>query len=81
MKYLLEKEERLLLAVLKESKSATRDYMLIDLILNTGLRLNEVRSLTVRDVKESVAIRSHLIVRPETAKRGKSREIRLSVII
>ncbi len=75
MKYLLEQEERLLLAALKDSKSAVRDYMLIDLILNTGLRLNEVRNLTVEDVRESVSIRSHLTVRPETAKRCKAREI------
>lgn len=78
MKYLLEHEQRQLLKILRDSKRARRDYMIIDLILHTGLRLQELRLLNLGDVYDGMTIRSHLVVRPETAKRCKEREIFLN---
>lgn len=78
MKYLLEAEERKLLKVLKDSKSATRDYAIISLVLHTGLRLQECRLLNMGDIWDGYSIRRHLLVRPETAKRCKAREIPLN---
>lgn len=78
MKYLFENEERQLLKLLRDSKSAIRDKTIIELVLNMGLRVQEVRLLNVSDVWNGLTLRSHLIVRPETAKRCKSREVFLN---
>jgi len=78
MKYLLEPEERKLLQELRDSKSATRDRTIIELVLNTGLRVQETRFLNVEDVWNGYEIRRHLVVRPETAKRCKAREVPLN---
>lgn len=76
MKYLTLEEEKKLAKVLKDSKSAGRDYAIIDLILNTGLRCQECRLLTVGDVFNK-EIRQELTVQKENAKRGKARTIPL----
>lgn len=81
MKYLMEHEERELLKVLRDSKSALRDRIIIELVLHTGLRIQEVRLLNVGDVYDGLKIRSHLMVRPETAKRCKAREVYLNKYI
>ncbi len=78
MKYLLETEERALLKTLRDSKSATRDRTIVELVLHTGLRVQEVRLLNVGDVFNGMAIRDHLVVRAETAKRGRAREVYLN---
>ncbi len=78
MKYLLEHEERRLLKLLRDSKSAIRGKTIIELVLNTGLRVQEVRLLNVSDIWNGLTLRSHLVVRPETAKRCKSREVFLN---
>lgn len=78
MKYLLEHEERTLLKALRDSKSATRDLTIIELVLHTGLRVQELRLLNVGDVFNGIIIRDHLAVRAETAKRCKAREIFLN---
>jgi site-specific recombinase XerD len=78
VKYLLENEERGLLKTLRDSKSATRDRHIIELVLNTGLRVQEVRLLNVGDIFNGMVIRDHLTVRAETAKRCKAREIFLN---
>jgi site-specific recombinase XerD len=78
MKYLLEHEERALLKALRDSKTATRDQTIIELVLHTGLRCQEVRLLNVGDIFNGMVIRDHLMVRAETAKRCKGREIFLN---
>jgi len=81
MKYLMEHEQRQLLKVLRDSKSAARDSTIINLVLHTGLRIQELRLLNVSDVYNGLTLRSHLTVRPETAKRGKEREVYLNKYI
>lgn len=78
MKYLLEHEERELLKTLRDSKSAIRDRTIVELTLNTGLRVQEIRLLNVSDIWNGLTPRSHLVVRPETAKRCKAREVFLN---
>jgi integrase/recombinase XerC len=78
MKYLLESEQRALLKTLRDSKSATRDRAIIELVLHTGLRIQEVRLLNVSDIFNGLVIRDHLTVRAETAKRCKAREVFLN---
>lgn len=78
MKYLLENEERALLKTLRDSKSAARDRTIVELVLHTGLRVQECRLLNVGDVYNGMVIRDHLMVRAETAKRCKAREIFLN---
>lgn len=78
MKYLLETEERVLLKALRDSKSALRDQIIIELVLHTGLRVQELRLLNVGDVFNGLTLRSHMTVRAETAKRCKAREIFLN---
>ena len=78
MKYFLEHEERQLLKTLRDSQSGIRDKTIIELTLNTGLRIQELRLLNVSDVWTGLALRDHLIVRPETAKRAKAREVFLN---
>lgn len=81
MKYLIDIEQRQLLRILRDSRSSRRDLMIIELVLHTGLRLRELRMLNVGDVFNGTYVRSHLIVRAETAKRCKSREIFLNSYI
>lgn len=81
MKYLLEYEQRQLLKTLRDSKTATRDLTIIELCFHTGLRVQELRLLNVGDIFNSMIIRDHLIIRAETAKRCKSREIFLNTHI
>ncbi len=81
MKYLMPEEQKRLLKTLRDSKTATRDYMIIDLVLHTGLRLQEVRMLNVGDVSDGYSVKKYLTVRKEVAKRGKEREIYLTNVI
>ncbi|HAK89894.1 MAG TPA: hypothetical protein DCP24_12705 [Nitrospiraceae bacterium] len=76
MKYLTEKEEKHLLKTVSEvkGKKAERDWMILFLGFNTGLRCSELVGLNVADVRG----RDKLYVRPETAKRSKTRMIPLS---
>jgi len=73
MKYLTEKEEKALLSTIREikGKRAERDYIVIFLGLNTGLRCSEIIGLNIGDVRN----REKLFVRPEIAKRAKARII------
>lgn len=52
IKYLSEEEKRKLLSVLVDRKSAERDYMLFSMVLNVGLRVSELVSLNVGQVRE-----------------------------
>ena len=52
IKYLSEDEKRRLLASLKDRKSAERDYLLFNLMLNTGLRVSELASLSIGHVRD-----------------------------
>ena len=78
MKYLLEHEERALLKTLRDSKTATRDLTIVELVLHTGLRVQELRLLNIGDVFNGMIIRDHLAIRAETAKRCKAREVFLN---
>ncbi len=78
MKYLLEQEERQLLKALRDSRTSLRDLTIIELVLHTGLRIQELRLLNVSDIWNGLTLRSHLVVRAETAKRFKSREVFLN---
>lgn len=81
MKYLIEHEQKQLLKALRDSKTSTRDLTIIDLCLHTGLRIQELRLLKVGDIFNGMVIRDHLLVRAETAKRFKEREIFLNTHI
>jgi integrase/recombinase XerC len=67
MKYLTEAEEKRLLKTVREikGKKAERDYMILFLGFNTGLRLSEIIGLNVGDVRN----KEKLYVRPEMTKR------------
>lgn len=67
MKYLMEYEEKKLLRTVHgtKGKKAERDYMILFLGFNTGLRLMEIISLNVGDVRG----KARLFVRPETTKK------------
>lgn len=69
MKYLPEPEEKKLLRTVKEvkGKKAGRDYMILFLGFNTGLRLSEIIGLNVGDLRG----KEKLYVRPETTKATK----------
>ncbi len=76
MKYLIEKEEKLLLKIVHECKGkrAERDYIILFLGFNTGLRCSEIISLNVGDVRG----KEKLYVHSEIAKRRKARMIPLN---
>lgn len=65
MKYLSLDEQKILLRTVREAKGAERDAVIIELILNTGLRVSETAGLVVGDVRN----KQRLFVRPEIAKR------------
>lgn len=71
MKYLTEHEEKKILRTVRETKGkkAERDYMILSFGFNTGLRLKEIISLNVSDVRG----KERLYVRPETTKKTLSR--------
>jgi len=75
MKYLTMEEQKTLVSTVKETKVAERDFIIIELFLNSGLRVSELAGLLVGDVRN----KDRLYVRPETAKRGKGRFIPLHV--
>ena len=65
MKYLTIDEQKRLVAPVKEVKGAERDHVIIELLLNTGLRVSELAGLLIGDVRN----KQRLFVRPELAKR------------
>jgi len=78
-------ESARLLAVLQAPCNTTkarmlahRNHLLALLMLDAGLRVSEVSRLTIEDLVFDDCPRSFLIVRPEIAKRAKSRQIPLS---
>ena len=71
IKYLNEEEKKKLLSVLRDRKSAERDYFLFDMILNTGLRISELTSLNVGHVHDRKTLEI-------LGKGGKIREIPLN---
>lgn len=70
MKYLTEKEQKHFIKTVHETKGkkAERDYMILLLGFNTGLRLNEMLCLNVGDVRG----KDKLNVRPETTKKTRT---------
>ena len=78
IKYLDDSERTQLLKILADRRSAERDYMIVDLFLNTGLRLSELQVLNVSDVAGE-KIEKTLIVR--NGKGGKTREVPLNTLI
>lgn len=77
MKYLTEKEEKALLKTVREIKGqkAARDLVMIELLLATGLRAQELVGLNVGDVRG----KEKLHVRKEIAKGSKERFIPVCV--
>ena len=71
IKYLCEEEKKKLLTVLRDRKSAERDYFLFSFILNTGLRISELASLNVGQVRNRKTLEI-------LGKGGKIREIPLN---
>lgn len=75
MKYLTLEEQKTLVRTVREVKGADRDGVIIELFLNSGLRVSELAGLLVADVRN----KDRLYVRPETAKRNKGRFVPLHV--
>ena len=78
-------ETNALLEQLRPAKSnsyqfakATRNYTLAVVMLETGLRVNELVNLTLEDLMHDVTPVTTLIVRPEIAKGGRERQIPVS---
>ena len=77
MRVLSNVEQTALLGACAE-KLGQRNTMMIQLMLFTGLRVSEVCGLVFEDLYFQSEPKKFLVVRPETAKGGKSREIPLS---
>lgn len=77
MKYLIEKEQKGFITLLEKRKDAERDYMVIDLAFNAGLRRCELSGLNNGDLRN----KETLVVRKEIAKRSKERELPLNTKI
>jgi site-specific recombinase XerD len=56
LKCLTESERRKLLKALRSHTCTERDHFLIDLVLNTGLRLSELLNLNVGDVQDRTTL-------------------------
>ena len=77
MKYLTQDEQKQLVRTVKETKGAERDYVIIELLLNTGLRASELCAVNVGDVRN----KSRLYVQPKAMKNGRGRFVPLNVRI
>jgi site-specific recombinase XerD len=77
MKYLTLEEQKTLVKSVKETKGAERDYVIIEALLNTGLRASELCAVNVGDVRN----KSRLYVQPEAMKNGRGRFVPLNVRI
>jgi len=77
MKYLTQDEQRALLKTARETKGAERDYVIVELLLNTGLRASEFCAVNVGDVRN----KGRLYVQPEVMKNGRGRFVPLNVRI
>lgn len=77
MKYLTPDEQKRLVKTVKETKGAERDYVIIEMLLNTGLRASEFCAVNVGDVRN----KDRLYVQPEAMKNGRGRFVPLNVRI
>jgi len=77
MKYLTLEEQKRLVKTVKETKGGERDYIIIETLLNTGLRAGELVSLSVGDIRNKL----RLYVQPALAKRNSGGFIPLNVKI
>lgn len=77
MKYLTMEEQKTLVRAAKETKGAERDYVIIETLLNTGLRATELCAVNVGDVRN----KARLYVQPEAMKGGRGRFVPLNVRI
>ena len=75
MKHLTLEEQSLLVKAPKETKGAERDYVIIEMLLNTAFRATEFCMLNVGDVRN----KSRVYIQPINAKRGKGRFVPLNV--
>lgn len=71
-------EEAMAVKASFKGKFAVRNRALVELMLNTGLRIKEAVSLNVEDIFDGLTVKPELYVRPETAKRKKARYIPLN---
>ena len=77
MKYLTIEEQKSLVRTVKETKGAERDYVIVEMLLNTGLRASELCAVNVGDVRN----KARLYVQPEAMKNGRGRFVPLNVRI
>ena len=77
MKYLMQDEQKQLVRTMKETKGAERDYVIIELLLNTGLRASELCAVNVGDVRN----KGRFYVQPDAMKNGRGRFVPLNVRI
>lgn len=63
IRYLTQDQKKRFLKTLADSKSAWRDYFMFNLMLNTGLRLQETISLNVGDVFNSYSAKEVLEIK------------------
>ncbi len=67
-----DKELRTILDVARRTRYGPRDYAIVTLALGCGLRLNEIRELTLDDIDLREGV---LTVRGETSKSGRKRQV------
>jgi len=77
MKYLTMEEQKMLVKTVRETKGAERDYVIVETLLNTGLRATELCSVNVGDARN----KQRLYVQPEAMKNGRGRFVPLNVRI
>ncbi len=75
MKYLSQDEQTKLLKTVKETKGAERDRVIIETLLNTGLRASEFVAVNVGDVRG----KERLYIQPEAMKNGRGRSVPIHV--
>lgn len=75
MKYLTWEEEKTLIKTVHEAKGAERDYVIIETLLNTGLRASELCAVNVGDVRN----KSRFYVQPVDMKNGRGRFVPIHV--
>jgi len=78
IRYLTGEQKKQLLKTLSDSKRAWRDYFMFDLMLMTGLRLNETVGLNVNDVFNGYTAREVLEIK---GKGNRIRQVPLNKLI
>jgi len=75
VKYLSLNEQTQLIKTVKVTKGATRDYVIIEMLLQTGLRASELCAVNIGDTRN----KARLYIQPEAMKNGRGRFVPLNV--